>query len=110
MLNRQHGAKNLASRADFLARVNGVKKEEHSSLMESDSSVEFCGAIRSALIVNGPENKTTRNNICIKTFLITSVYSIVKLLFTSIGSFTYAENVLYMLFFVSCIHSLKKSQ
>ena len=42
--------------------------------------------------------------------LITSVYSIVKLLFTSIGIFTYAENVFYMQFFISCIHSLKKSQ
>ena len=56
------------------------------------------------------QNITTRNNICIKAFLITSVYSIVKLLFTSIaGSFTYAQKVLYMLFFVSCIYSLKKS-
>ena len=42
--------------------------------------------------------------------LITSVYSIVKLLFTSIGIFIYAENVFYMQFFISCIHSLKKSQ
>ena len=56
------------------------------------------------------QNITTRNNICIKALLITSVYSIVKLLFTSIaGSFTYAQKMLYMLFFVSCIYSLKKS-
>ena len=47
---------------------------------------------------------------CIKTFLITAVYSIVKVFFTAMGSFTYAQNVLYMLFFVSSIHSLKKSQ
>ena len=53
---------------------------------------------------------TRRNNICIKAFVITSFYSYVKLLLTSMGSFTYAQNVLYMLSFVSCIHSLKKSQ
>ena len=38
----------------------------------------------------GPKNMTTRNNICIKALLLTSVYSIVKLLFTSIGSVAYA--------------------
>ena len=67
-------------------------------------------AIRLALIVCPETNIATRNNICIKAFLETSVNSIVKLLFTSTGSFTYAHNVLYMLFFASCIHSLKKSQ
>ena len=35
------------------------------------------------------------------------IYSIVKLLFTFIGSFTYTQNVLYMMFVVSCIHSLE---
>ena len=49
-------------------------------LMESDSSIEFLGAIRLALIV-WPQNITTRNNLCIKAFLITSVYSKVQLLF-----------------------------
>ena len=40
-----------------------------------------------------------------------AVCSIVKfIIFTSVGSFTYAQKVLYMLYFVSCIHSLKKSQ
>ena len=57
-----------------------------------------------------PKNITTCNNIGIKAFLATPVYSIVELLFTSIGSFTHAHNVLYMLFLASCIHSLKKSQ
>ena len=57
-----------------------------------------------------PKNITTWNNIGIKAFLATPVYSIVELLFTSIGSFTHAHNVLYMLFLASCIHSLKKSQ
>ena len=71
-----------------------------------DSSVAFLGAIRLALIAWLPKY----DNICIKRFLITSVYSIVKLLFTSIGIFTYAENAFYMQFFISCIHSLKKSQ
>ena len=40
-----------------------------------------------------------------------AVCSIVKfIIFASVGSFTYAQKVLYMLYFVSCIHSLKKSQ
>ena len=57
-----------------------------------------------------PKNITTCNNIGIKAFLATPVYSIVELLFTSIGSFTHAHNVLYMLFLASCIQSPKKSQ
>ena len=57
-----------------------------------------------------PKNITTCNNIGLNAFLATPVYSIVQLLFTSIGSFTHAHNVLYMMFLASCIHSLKKSQ
>ena len=80
-------------------------------LMVSDSSLEFLGAIRLTPIVWPPKiNMTTRNNMCIKGFLVTSVYSIVKLLLTSIGIFIYSESVFYMQFFVSCSHSLKKSQ
>ena len=66
--------------------------------------------LKLALIVWPPKiNIPTCNNIDIKAFLATPVYSIVEL-FTSIGSFTHAHNVLYMLFLASCIHSLKKSQ
>ena len=49
-----------------------------------------------------PQKITTRNNVCIKAVLITSICSIVKLLITSIGNFTYAQNLLHMLYFVSC--------
>ena len=71
-------------------------------LMESDSSIEFSGAIRLALIVWPPKYNNTQQQR-------PSTAQSNKV--TSIGSFTYAENVLYMLFFVSCsIHSLKKSQ
>ena len=49
-----------------------------------------------------PQKITARDNVCIKAFLITSICSIVKLLITSIGNFTYAQNLLYMLYFVSC--------
>jgi len=64
------------------------------------------GAIRLALIVCPP----TRNNICIEAFLVTSVYSMFQQLFTSWEVKLTHAYVVYMLFSVSCNHSLKKSQ
>ena len=71
-------------------------------LIESDSSAEFLGALRfnsADRMASKIQCMTARNNMCIKALLITSIYSIVTLLFTSIGIFTYAENLFYMQFY-----------
>ena len=44
----------------------------------------------------GPQNITTRNNICIKAFLITSVYSIVKLLFRLLSEVLLTQKTCYI--------------
>ena len=56
-------------------------------------------------------NITTRNDICIKVFLVTSVYSMFQQLYSLQWEVKLRQAyVLCMLFNVSCNHSLKKSQ
>ena len=56
------------------------------------------------------QNITTHNNICIKAFLVRSVYDLFSAVTHFQGKINLDRLVLYMLFIVSFNHSLKKSQ